>query len=90
MSKKYVTGEVLGPSPWVEVTQSIRDAIPGFIYTDHPDRSDVVESDLAAKQDAAEEYRANRRLGHSDDPALQRIYDQARAQWEAGNVSSKS
>lgn len=74
----------------VEITQAIRDAIPGFIYTDHPDRSDLVEADLAAKQGAAEQYRANRRLGHSNDPALQRIYDQARAQWEAGNVSSKS
>jgi hypothetical protein len=72
----------------VHLVADIREAIPSFVLADHPDRSDIVESDLAAKQEAAKEYQDHRQLGHSDDPTLQRIYDQARAQWEAGDVSS--
>jgi hypothetical protein len=67
---------------------ALREAIPSFIYTDHPDHSDIVEADLAAKAAAAEAYRANRHRGHTADPTLQRIYDQAQAAWQAGNVSS--
>lgn len=73
----------------VSVVEQVRDAIPSFVYVDHPDRSDVVEDDLHAKQQAAASYQANRKLGRSDDPTLQRIYDQARAAWQARDVSSQ-
>lgn len=73
----------------VSIVEGVRDAIPSFVFVDHPDRSDVVEDDLEAKQQAAAQYQASRKPGHSDDPTLQRIYDQARAAWEARDVSSK-
>ena len=68
----------------------LKDAIPSFVLVDHPDRSAEVETDLADKEQAAEAYRRNRHAGRSADPTMQRIYDQARAAWEAGNVSSQA
>lgn len=65
------------------------DAVPSFVLADHPDRSDEVEAELDAKADAADAYRRERRLGRSRDPVMQRIYDQARAAYEAGDVSSR-
>jgi hypothetical protein len=69
---------------------SLRDAIPGFVLVDNPDRSNVTEADLKAKGLTASDYRAGRRLGRSADPTLQSIYDKAQAEWEAGQVSSST
>lgn len=66
----------------------LKTAIPGFVYVDHPDRSHLTEGAMAATTRSAQDYRAARRLGRSVDPTLQRIYDKAQAQWEAGQVSS--
>jgi hypothetical protein len=52
---------------------------PRFVLADHPDRSAEVERSLARRADEAQAYRAGRTYGHSPDPVLQRIYDQARA-----------
>lgn len=68
----------------------LKDAIPSFVLVDHPDRSQVTEDDLKAKDQSASAYRAGRRLGKSTDPTLQRIYDKAQAEWEAGQVSSNT
>ena len=63
-------------------------AIPGFVLVDYPDRSGDVEADLHARSEEADSYRRHRTLGRSQDPTLQRIYEQSRAAWEAGHVSS--
>jgi len=72
----------------------LRDSIPSFILGNYPDRSGAVEAKLADKASAAAAYRSSRKVGRSDDPTLQRIYEQARANWEArsnaGHVSSES
>jgi hypothetical protein len=52
---------------------------PRFVLADHPDRSAELERSLARRADEAQAYRAGRTFGHSPDPVLQRIYDQARA-----------
>jgi len=70
-------------------TDRLCEAIPSFVLVDFPDRSNLVEDDLSAKSEAAEAYRSQRTLGRSQDPTLQRIYDQAHAAWEASNVSSQ-
>jgi hypothetical protein len=71
----------------------LRDSIPSFILGNYPDRSAAVEAELADKATAAKAYRSSRKVGHSQDPTLQRIYEQARANWEsrsgAGHVSSE-
>lgn len=54
-------------------------AVPRFVLAEHPDRSGVVEGELAQRSAAARDYRAGRRPGRSTDPVMQRIYDQARA-----------
>jgi hypothetical protein len=68
----------------------IKEAIPSFVLIDHPDRSPEVEADQANKAEAATSYRTQRQLGRSTDPTMQRIYDRARAEWEARDVSSHS
>ncbi|MFC6008048.1 hypothetical protein [Angustibacter luteus] len=65
----------------------IADAFPAFVLADFPDRSGEVEADLAERQSAADAYRASRRPGASVDPVMQRIYDQARAAYDAGHPS---
>lgn len=72
----------------VMAAEQLGDAIPSFVTGDYPDRSNIVEADLAAKSDAAEAYRSHRTKGHSTDPTMQRIYDRAQAAWQAGHVSS--
>ncbi len=72
----------------VSAVRRLRDAIPGFVLVDYPDRSGEVEADLHARSDEADSYRRQRTLGRSPDPTLQRIYEQSRAAWEAGHVSS--
>ena len=61
----------------------LRDSIPSFILGNYPDRSGEVEGRLADRASAAAQHRNSRKLGRSDDPTLQRIYEQARANWEA-------
>jgi hypothetical protein len=51
---------------------------PRFVLSDHPDRSAEVERSLARKADEAHDYQLHRSFGRSQDPVLQRIYDQAR------------
>jgi hypothetical protein len=53
--------------------------LPSFVLADHPDLGDQVEQTIEARREEAAAYRAGRRPGHSDDPVLQRMYDQARA-----------
>ena len=71
----------------------LRDSIPSFVLGSYPDRSGDVEAKLADKARAADAYRSSRKVGRSVDPTLQRIYEQARANWEsrsqAGHVSSE-
>ena len=62
-----------------EVVVRFAEAVPSFLLTDHPDHSEQVEQALDERTATAEAYRAQRRLGHSPDPVLQRIYDQSRA-----------
>jgi hypothetical protein len=72
----------------VDAVRDLADAIPSFVLADHPDRSGEVQAELAGKADAARRYRQQRHPGHSPDPVMQRIYDQARAGWAAPDVSS--
>lgn len=65
----------------VQTAALLREAIPSFVLADHPDNSHQVQDRLAARARDAEEYRAARNAGRHHDPTLQRIYDQARAQW---------
>jgi hypothetical protein len=69
----------------VDAAVRLRDAIPSFVLADHPDHSHEVEDRLADRSREAAEYRAARDAGRHPDPTLQRIYDQARAEWEAGS-----
>ena len=64
----------------VRAATQLADAFPHFVLAQFPDRSAVVEDELAQRTAAAREYRAGRRPGTSVDPVLQRIYDQARAE----------
>ena len=57
----------------------VAQAFPHFVLKQFPDRSDVVEAAVAERNTAARNYRADRRPGRSNDPVMQRIYDQARA-----------
>lgn len=68
----------------VDAAVRLREAIPSFVLADHPDHSHQVEDRLADRAREAAEYRAARDAGRHPDPTLQRIYDQARAEWEAG------
>jgi len=61
-----------------DVVVRFAEAIPTFLLADFPDHSDRVEAALDQRAVAAERYRAERRLGQSVDPVLQRIYDQSR------------
>ena len=61
------------------------DAFPNFVLSDFPDRSAEVEAGLAGRQTAADQYRAARRPGSSVDPVMQRIYDQAQADYRAAH-----
>ena len=63
----------------VRAVTQLADAFPHFVLDQFPDRSAVVEDELAQRTAAARAYRAVRRPGTSVDPVLQRIYDQARA-----------
>ncbi|MGN6299850.1 MAG: hypothetical protein ACTHN8_02005 [Angustibacter sp.] len=56
----------------------LADAFPRFVLDDFPDRSGEVEQAMAERRAAAEAYRASRRPGVSQDPVLQRIYQQSR------------
>lgn len=56
----------------------LADAFPRFVLSDFPDRSGEVEQAIAERRAAAEAYRASRRPGATQDPVLQRIYEQAR------------
>ncbi|HEX3004177.1 MAG TPA: hypothetical protein VHO27_08195 [Angustibacter sp.] len=56
----------------------LADAFPRFVLSDFPDRSGEVEQAMADRRAAAEAYRASRRPGVSQDPVLQRIYQQSR------------
>jgi len=71
----------------LEVVQRLRDALPTFVLNDHPDRSREVEGRLAERAAQAAAYRSNRQAGRHEDPTLQRIYAQARADYEAGSGS---
>ncbi|MFZ0324444.1 MAG: hypothetical protein WAN48_09970 [Actinomycetes bacterium] len=62
-----------------DVVVAFAEAIPGFLLSDHPDRSAALETTLEERAQQAEQYRNDRHLGSSPDPVLQRIYDQARA-----------
>ncbi len=63
----------------VRAVTRLADAFPHFVLAQFPDRSAVVEDELAQRTAAARAYRAGRRPGSSVDPVLQRIYDRARA-----------
>jgi hypothetical protein len=63
----------------VSATRKLADAIPDFVYADHPDHSDHVQEVLDQQVSAARAYQEQRRPGHSPDPTLQHIYDAARA-----------
>ncbi|MCU0264990.1 MAG: hypothetical protein MUC45_02585 [Actinomycetia bacterium] len=66
---------------------ALADALPTFLATDHPDRSSVVEEELAGRARAAAEYRRTRRPGTSTDPVLQAMYARARAAYGLGDVA---
>ncbi|WP_426562780.1 hypothetical protein ACPPVT_18335 [Angustibacter sp. McL0619] len=61
------------------------DAFPNFVLSDFPDLSEQVESTLAERHADAAAYRANRRPGASADPVMQRIYQQAQADYRAAH-----
>lgn len=63
----------------VSATQHLAEAIPDFVFADHPDHSDHVQEELDSQTAAARAYQQQRRPGHSPDPTLQHIYDAARA-----------
>lgn len=67
----------------VRTATLLRDAIPSFVLADHPDHSHEVEDRLAVRAREAAEYRASRDAGRHRDPTLQRIYDQAQADWHS-------
>lgn len=73
----------------LDAVRALVEAVPSFVLADHPDRSGKVEAELDAKADAADAYRRERRPGRSRDPVMQRIYDQAKAAYEARDVSSR-
>jgi hypothetical protein len=79
---RMTPGRVAGT---VQTAALLRDAIPSFVLADHPDHSHQVEDRLADRAREAAAYRAARDAGRHPDPTLQRIYDQARAEWEAGS-----
>ncbi|KQX65929.1 hypothetical protein [Angustibacter sp. Root456] len=62
----------------VEAALRLAEAFPRFVLGDFPDRSGEVEQAMAERRAAAEAYRAARRPGASQDPVLQRIYEQSR------------
>lgn len=63
----------------VRATVRLAQALPSFVLREHPDLSDGVQAELESRADQARRYQAARRPGHSPDPVLQRIYDEARA-----------
>jgi hypothetical protein len=63
----------------VTAARRLADAFPRFVRQQFPDRSDEVQDAIATRRAAAEQYQAQRRPGESQDPVLQRIYDEARA-----------
>ena len=73
-----VVSAAVETAPLRAVTR-LADAFPHFVLAQFPDRSAVVEEELAQRTAAARAYRAGRRPGSSVDPVLQRIYDRARA-----------
>jgi hypothetical protein len=79
---RMTPGRVAGT---VQTAALLRDAIPSFVLADHPDHSHQVEDRLADRAREAAAYRAARDAGRHPDPTLQRIYDRARAEWEAGS-----
>jgi hypothetical protein len=62
----------------VRATVRLAAALPSFVLAEHPDLSGEVQAELESRTDRARRYRATRRPGHSPDPVLQRIYDEAR------------
>ena len=71
----------------IEIVRRLRDALPTFVLNDHPDKSGEVEGRLAERAAQAAAYRSSRQAGRHQDPTLQRIYAQARADYEAGSGS---
>jgi hypothetical protein len=63
----------------VAATAQLAEAIPSFVYAEHPDHSHEVQQAMDQQVAAAKAYQAARRPGHSPDPTMQRIYDAARA-----------
>jgi hypothetical protein len=63
----------------VRATVRLAAALPSFVLAEHPDLSGEVQAELESRSDRARRYRATRRPGHSPDPVIQRIYDEARA-----------
>jgi hypothetical protein len=63
----------------VRGTVRLAAALPSFVLAEHPDLSGEVQAELESRTDRARRYRATRRPGHSPDPVIQRIYDEARA-----------
>jgi hypothetical protein len=63
----------------VRATVRLAAAFPSFVLAEHPDLSGEVQAELEERTDRARRYRTARRPGHSPDPVLQRIYDEARA-----------
>jgi hypothetical protein len=64
----------------VAAAAAFADALPRFVRDRYPDRSEEVQADLDAGVERVREYQQTRRPGHSPDPVMQRIYDQARVQ----------
>jgi hypothetical protein len=64
----------------VRATVRLAQALPRFVLRENPDLSAGVQAELDSRADQARRYQATRRPGHSPDPVLQRIYDEARAQ----------
>jgi hypothetical protein len=63
----------------VHATVRLAEALPRFVLRENPDLSAGVQAELESRADQARRYQAERRAGHSPDPVLQRIYDEARA-----------
>jgi hypothetical protein len=63
----------------VRATVRLAEALPRLVLRENPDLSAGVQAELESHADQARRYQAERRAGHSPDPVLQRIYDEARA-----------
>jgi hypothetical protein len=67
----------------VAVAHALTEAFPSFVLAEYPNHSREVEDRLADKAADAASYRASRVAGTSQNPVLERIYAQAKAQYLA-------